>query len=205
MSLITLDVLRAAMPKLPAPKAAEYLPFLAAAMEEASINTALRIAAFLSQLGHESADFRYMEEVADGSAYEGRKDLGNTQPGDGKKFKGRGPIQITGRNNYAAFGKAVEQDFTSSLESAKLLASPQWGFKAAAWFWNTKKLNTYADTGDFQAITFRINGGCNGADDRDKRYDAARKALGIEGAPIVRKACAVYVAEWKAARAAKKA
>jgi predicted chitinase len=183
--LVTLKTITTVMPGINVARATAYLPHLTEAMEEAAINTPLRIAAFLSQLGHESGNFKYMEELADGSAYEGRKDLGNTQPGDGKKFKGRGPIQITGRANYEKFGKAVGQDFTSSLEAAKKLATPEWGFKAAAWFWNMRNLNVYADKGDFQAITYRINGGCNGADDRDKRYAFARKELGIEGAPLV--------------------
>ena len=68
-------------------------------MEKYQITTPLRRAAFLAQLAHESGELKYMEEIASGEAYEGRKELGNTAPGDGKRYKGRGPIQLTGRFN----------------------------------------------------------------------------------------------------------
>ena len=79
---------------------------LNAAMYEFHINSPLRQAAFIAQIAHESGELRYVKEIASGAAYEGRKDLGNTQPGDGMRYKGRGLIQITGRNNYAECGKA---------------------------------------------------------------------------------------------------
>src|SRR5512134_1807593 len=83
-----------------------YFEPLAEAMPANDINTPLRIAHFLAQLGHESGDLRYSEELASGIAYEGRLDLGNTQPGDGMRFKGRGLIQLTGRANYTRYGQA---------------------------------------------------------------------------------------------------
>ncbi len=152
----------------------EYFPHLEAAMAEAQINTPLRQAAFLAQLAHESAEFRYMEEIASGAAYEGRKDLGNTQPGDGKRFKGRGPIQLTGRANYAAAGKALGLNLVNDPESA---ASPEVGFRTAAWFWNKHSLNAPADVGDFDLITRKINGGFNGKQYRDAFYLVAKKVL----------------------------
>jgi len=120
---ITIEQLRAVMPNLSASKAAEYLPLLNTAMAEAQINTPQRKAMFLAQLAHESAQLRYFEEIASGAAYEGRKDLGNTQPGDGKRYKGRGPIQLTGRNNYRKAGQALGLD----LEGNPPLAAPPGG------------------------------------------------------------------------------
>jgi len=195
-----------ALPRASVTRLAALLPDLVRAMDAAQINTPARVAAFLAQLGHESGDLAYFEELASGEAYEGRKDLGNTQPGDGKKFKGRGPIQLTGRNNYRKFTQEVGSKFGVDFEkNPELVAEPKWGFMAAAWFWNMRKLNTFADKGDFQAITYRINGGCNGADDRDKKYEFARAALGIEGSPIIRKACQTYVAEVKSAASSARA
>jgi predicted chitinase len=183
--LLTADTLRKAMPGLPADRLVKVLPDLTAALDSADINTPPRIAAFLAQVGMESGDFKHMEELYSGERYEGRSDLGNNQPGDGKRFKGRGPIQLTGRANYAAFSKAMGQGdlFTRQPE---LVATYEWGFKAAAWFWNSRGLNKYADEGKFNAITFLINGGCMGYKNRDYRYAVAKKALGIEGLPFIK-------------------
>src|SRR5258705_11128168 len=106
------------MPNLSGEKRAQYLPFLQHAMEEFSINTPLREAAFLAQVAHESAEFRFMEEIWGPTAQQNRyepvtqksKELGNFHPGDGKRFKGRGPIQVTGRSNYQLYGSALEGD-----------------------------------------------------------------------------------------------
>ncbi|WP_414641263.1 LysM peptidoglycan-binding domain-containing protein [Archangium sp.] len=171
---LSLAQLRKIMPNLSAAKAEQYLPHLNKAMAEAGINTPKRQAAFVAQLAHESGEFRYMEEIASGAAYEGRKDLGNTQPGDGKRFKGRGPIQLTGRANYTAAGKALGLDLVNNPKSA---ATPEVGFRTAAWFWNTRNLNSYADAGNFKEITRRINGGYNGLADRQKYYARALDVL----------------------------
>jgi predicted chitinase len=139
----------------------QYAPYLNKAMQDAGINTPARQNAFLAQLGHESGQFRYMQELASGKAYEGRKDLGNTAPGDGVKYKGRGPIQITGKANYAAAGKALGIDLVNHPE---LAATPEVGFKTAAWFWNQKGLNAKADKGtaeSFSSITKSVNGCAN--------------------------------------------
>jgi predicted chitinase/LysM repeat protein len=171
---VSLAQLRAIMPNLSASKAQAYLPHLNRAMAEAGINTPKRQAAFIAQLAHESGEFRYMEEIASGSAYEGRRDLGNTQPGDGVRFKGRGPIQLTGRANYTAAGKALGLDLVGNPKSA---ATPEVGFRTAAWFWNTRNLNSYADAGNFKEVTRRINGGYNGLADRQKYYARALDVL----------------------------
>lgn len=149
---------------------------LAAAMAEAEINTVTRAAAFLAQLAHESGELRYMEEIADGSAYEGRKDLGNTQVGDGKRYKGRGPIQLTGRSNYRIAGKALGVDLENNPAQA---ADISVGFRIAAWYWTSRNLNARADNMDFLGITRAINGGTNGLEDRLKYYHRALEVLGV--------------------------
>lgn len=129
------------------------------AMTEFSIDTPDREAMFLAQVAHESGGFHYVKELASGQAYEGRADLGNIEQGDGIRFKGRGLIQITGRNNYRECGAALGLDLVENPESLELsdLAA-----RSAAWFWQTHGLNELADKGDFLRITKRINGGSNG-------------------------------------------
>lgn len=158
-AMLNADQFRALFPAAPA----DYLPHLNAAMAEAQITTLPRVHAFLAQLGHESMGLRHMQELANGEAYEGRDDLGNTQPGDGRRYKGRGPIQLTGRSNYRAAGKALGLDLEERPEQA---ATPQVGFRVAAWFWRTRGLNALADKGEFRTITRKINGGLNGWRDR---------------------------------------
>jgi putative chitinase len=131
---------------------------------------------FLAQLAHESGQLRYFEEIASGAAYEGRTDLGNIYPGDGVRYKGRGPIQLTGRNNYRAAGNALGVDFENN---PTLVATPEWGFKVAVWFWNSRNLNAAADRGDFDYTTYRINGGYNGNSARHYYWEQAKAALGI--------------------------
>ncbi|MFL4375337.1 glycoside hydrolase family 19 protein [Acinetobacter baumannii] len=123
----------------------------------------LRFAHFIAQLAYESGNFRYMEEIASGAAYEGRKDLGNVMAGDGVRFKGRGPIQLTGRDNYQKYGRALGIDFESHPE---LVAIPSIGLLVACKFWTNNGLNELADRDDILTITRRINGGTNGLDDR---------------------------------------
>jgi len=172
---ITSQQMQDCMPGLNSGLAGSSTPYMNAAMSEAGINTPARKAAFLAQLGHESGSLRWMQEIASGSAYEGRRDLGNVYPGDGRRYKGRGPIQLTGRANYIAASKALGIDLVNHPEWA---ASPQVGFRTAAWYWKTRNLNSYADRGDFQGITKRINGGYNGAADRNARYARCRRVMG---------------------------
>lgn len=126
----------------------------------------LRFAHFIAQLAHESGNFRYMEEIASGAAYEGRKDLGNTQAGDGKRYKGRGPIQLTGRANYRRYGQQLGIDFENNPE---IVAIPSVGLLVACKFWADNNLNALADQDDVTTITRRINGGLNGFEDRKNK------------------------------------
>ncbi len=162
------------MPNLGSEKARQYLPFLNQAMAEQGITTEPRKEMFLAQLAHESGGLRYMEEIASGAAYEGRKDLGNTQPGDGRRYKGRGPIQLTGRANYREVGKALGLDLERHPEIA---ARPEVGFRIAAYFWKSRGLNALADQGNFREVTRRINGGYNGLADRELYWARARAAI----------------------------
>lgn len=127
------------------------------------LETPLRLAHFMAQLTHESGSFRYMEEIASGQAYEGRKDLGNTEAGDGKRFKGRGPIQLTGRANYRRVGRALGIDLESNPTIA---AVPSIGLLTACYFWKDAGLNELADADEAGKITRAINGGTNGLQDR---------------------------------------
>jgi putative chitinase len=166
--------LRQIMPRLSDARARECLPSLDAAMVEADILTPQRQAAFLAQLAHESGELRYFEELASGEAYEGRRTLGNVQPGDGKRYKGRGPIQLTGRANYRAAGQALGIDLEANPERA---ADVDVGFRVAAWYWTGRGLNALADVGDFREITRRINGGFNGLEHREAYYRRALEVL----------------------------
>jgi predicted chitinase len=170
---VSLSQLKKIMPALSDKRAREVLPHLNKAMVEAKINTPKRQAAFLAQLAHESVQLRAFEEYASGAAYEGRRDLGNTRPGDGKRYKGRGPIQLTGRANYRAAGKALGIDLEGHPKRA---ADVDVGFRTAAWFWNSRNLNSLADKGNFREITRRVNGGYNGMTSRNAYY---RRALDV--------------------------
>jgi putative chitinase len=138
------------------------------------VDTRERRAMFLAQVGHESGQLRYVEEIASGAAYEGRADLGNTQPGDGVKFKGRGLIQITGRHNYRECGKEFKLDL---LSNPKLLSEPKLAALSAGWFWWKNNLNRFADVGDIEGCTRKVNGGLNGYKDRVMLYKRALAVL----------------------------
>lgn len=143
-------------------------------IEIASLNTALRQAHFLAQNAHESDGFKTTVEYASGKAYEGRKDLGNTKPGDGVRYKGRGLIQVTGRYNYRAMGKALGQDFE---DDPTMAAEFPWAAETAAVYWRDKNINRYADRNDIKAVTRAINGGLNGLADRQQYFNKALAVL----------------------------
>ncbi|MBH3405682.1 glycoside hydrolase family 19 protein [Pseudomonas glycinae] len=159
-------------------KAGVFAPVLNTAMQHYQIVGPKRAAAFIAQIGHESGQLRYVREIWGPTAaqrgYEGREDLGNTVPGDGRKYCGRGLIQITGRANYAACGEALGLDLINHPE---LLELPQHAAMSAAWFWKQKGLNDLADRDEFNTITRRINGGLNGLADRLALWKKAREVL----------------------------
>jgi predicted chitinase len=173
---VTSAQLKAIMPTLTAERLLAFVGPLNRTMWKHAITTPKRRAAFLAQLAHESDELRFMEELASGLAYEGRNDLGNTEPGDGKRFKGRGPIQLTGRANYRKAGEALGLKLEQNPEMA---ARPEIGCQIAGWFWQTRKLNALADDGDFAQITRRINGGLNGQKQRDTYYQKALSVLKV--------------------------
>lgn len=156
----------------------------AQALEEACIHfgivTALEKAHFLAQVAHESDGFKTATEYASGAAYEGRKDLGNTQPGDGKRFKGRGLIQITGRANYRTYSLWKYGDDRVVLNPAMLAELPD-AVDAAGWYWTVAKpkLPGLARADDLVGVTKAINGGRNGLIDRGERLAQAKKLFGI--------------------------
>lgn len=160
------------------PKAGVFVSVLNTAMQRYQIVGEKRMAAFLAQVGHESGQLRWVREIwgpTDAQRkYEGRADLGNTAPGDGRKYCGRGLIQITGRANYAACGEALGLDLINQPELVEL---PQHAAMSAAWFWKQKGLNDLADKDLFNTITRRINGGLNGLPDRLEIWGRAREVL----------------------------
>lgn len=173
---LSAEQLMAVMPNLSPQAANDYIAPLRAALSWGKINTPARIAAFLAQIAHESGELRYWQELASGNEYEGRTDLGNTQSGDGVLFKGRGPIQLTGRANYQAAGDALGLDLVNSPDQ---VLDPSIGFKTSAWFWQGHGLNELADDGDFETITRRINGGLNGEAQRLAYYNTALEVMGL--------------------------
>lgn len=162
-------------------RAKKWCAPLNSAMAAYDITTPDRAAAFLAQVGHESGGLLYVRELwgpTDAQKrYEGREDLGNTEPGDGFRYRGRGLIQITGRANYQQVSDALGLDFVTHPEELEL---PAFAALSAAWFWNSRDLNALADRGDFRSITRKINGGFNGYDDRVRRMKIAIEVLGEE-------------------------
>lgn len=173
--MITVDDLKRLCPFSSPQQLAKFAEPLNDAMAEYEINNVARETMFLAQIAHESGGFRYVRELASGEAYEGRADLGNTEAGDGVRFKGRGLIQITGRANYQAVGEALQHDFIAHPEE---LERPDYATRSAAWYWHSRGLNELADSGDFRRITKKINGGYNGMADRENYLTKAQEILG---------------------------
>jgi putative chitinase len=213
--MITLEQFSAMIPQNK--EAEEWYEAALVLFEEYKINTPLRIAGFMAQCAHESADFTRLEENLNYSEKalngvfgryfgKGKRDakdyardpkkianyvyqdefrskrgaLGNTNAGDGWRFRGRGIKQLTGRNNYKAFGKSVG---ITPEEAAEYVATPKGAIESACWFWKTNKLEKYADKDDNLGLTKKINGGTIGLEDRNRRYEEAKAVLGGKSLP----------------------
>ncbi|MBS9532788.1 hypothetical protein KIH27_04200 [Mycobacterium sp. M1] len=172
---VSADELRRIVPELTPERAEEIVGPLNDAMRDGGMDTPERQAAFISQLAVESDRFRTFEEYASGSEYEGRADLGNTEPGDGERYKGRGAIQVTGRYNYTRMSEDLGVDFVNHPE---LAARPEYAFKSALWYWNSRNGNAVADGGDIVKITEMVNGGHYGLAERTDYYNRGLQVLG---------------------------
>ena len=179
IELIKIEQLNQLMPAAPSATLAASIEPLNNACIEFQINTPQRITAFLAQLAHESGELRWMNEIWGPTEAQHRYEppsklaarLGNTQPGDGKRYRGRGPIQLTGRANYKIAGAALALPLEDNPD---LVATPAVGIRVAGWFWHSKGLNAMADQNNFLGITRRINGGTNGLADRTKYWERAK-------------------------------
>ena len=213
--MITLEQFSAMIPSNKEPE--EWYENVVDMFMKYDIITPLRIAGFMAQCGHESADFNRLEENLNYSENalnsvfgryfgEGKRDaaeyarkpekianyvyqdefrskrgqMGNTEEGDGWRFRGRGIKQLTGRNNYTAFGKTVGM---TAEEAAEYVATKKGALESACWFWSTNNIDKYADNDDIVGMSKRINGGTIGLDDRKFRYERAKQILGSEGVP----------------------
>ena len=195
---LTIDSLRAMttngrLSTKQAPNAMSVLAALGMHGHKFGMMQAHRLAQYLAQLMHESNDFTYDREIWGPTPaqrrYEGRKDLGNVRNGDGSKFRGYGPIQLTGRDNVTRFYEWCvenfpELDVPNFVDNPKLICTDPWEGLSAIWYWSIgnptgKSLNRYADNGDIEMVTKRVNGGLNGYQDRLNRY--ARVALVLLG------------------------
>jgi putative chitinase len=176
---VTLTQLHAIMTHLSRTKGHLYIEPLNRAMGEFHVTNHLRKAAFLAQIAEESVELLYFQEIASGWEYDITRNrrlalgLGNTHVGDGPRYKGRGPIQLTGRSNYRRAGAALGLDLEGHPDQA---AHANVGFRVAGWYWVTHGLNGLADARDFRDITLRINGGLNGYSVRLAYY---HRALGV--------------------------
>ena len=173
--------------RVSAARYAELCPAFNAAMIQAGCTTERRATMWCAQVGHESGGLQWMEEIwgptRDQLTYEGRVEgLGNTQPGDGFRFKGRGPIQITGRYNYSkvsvwAHSKGYVPTPTYFVDNPTELSNPTYGFLGAVWYWTVaRNMNGYADIDDLRGATQAVNGGLNGLADRDAYWRRAGNA-----------------------------
>jgi putative chitinase len=172
---ITVGVLSAVCPKLLSPE--RVVMAMLPALPIGDIKSEAREAMWLAQLAHESCEFRVFREVwgptPDQLRYEGNAKLGNVHPGDGHRYRGRGPIQLTGRGNYRVYGDELGLPLEEKPELVEVLDV---GFKVAALYWKKHDLNKYADVGNVKQVTLLINGGLHGEPQREVYYLRALRA-----------------------------
>lgn len=175
--MLTLTALAQIMPDA-GDRVAAFWPYLAKYMPMYGINTKLRETAFLATIAEESGELQYTREIWGPTpaqrTYEGRIDLGNTEPGDGRRYKGRGLISITGRDNYRKASQALGIDYVTNPE---LMQYPDDATRTACWWWSAHGLNELADVPDFKAVTKRVNGGLTHFDRREAFYERALEVL----------------------------
>ena len=173
--------MRRAFPGLSTARAAELNSGLNTALRLAGCTTVKRAAMFCAQIGEESISLTAPTELASGAEYEGRADLGNTHPGDGVRFKGRGFIQITERFNYGelsrwAHAKGLVPSATYFIDHPGQLATDKYVWLGPIWYWTVARpMNHLADAGNIEDATRAINGGLNGIADRTNRWHLCLK------------------------------
>ena len=167
---------------LPMQRYQELLPAMVECLRQAQCNTENRVAFLLANVAHETAGLVYSEEIASGEAYEGRADLGNTEPGWGVKYKGRGWLQLTGAENYRQFSqwayeKGIAPTPTHFFDHPELVADDRYVGLSTSWYWTVARpdINSLCDANDFTSVVIRINGGTNGLDDRERRLVVCRE------------------------------
>jgi putative chitinase len=144
-------------------------------LDRFQINTPNRMCHFLSQTAHESGGLQWLQELASGGDYEDRTDLGNTQPGDGPKYKGAGVIQLTGRCNYQAFSDFIHDP---NVMNGVGYVSTTYPFSSAGFWWHNNEMNDLCDRGaSVEQVTERVNGGFNGLADREAYYQQACQVI----------------------------
>jgi putative chitinase len=171
--MLTADQIRSVAPTSSAKIVQGVVQSMASHGREFGLDRPHREVHFMAQIAHESAHFRTTTEYASGAAYEGRKDLGNTRKGDGKRFRGRGLIQLTGRANHRTFTDWMVKRAPGSPDfeaEPELVADFPWAFLASVYYWQSRNLNRYADQNNIEMISRRINGGYNGYQDRLNYY-----------------------------------
>ncbi len=192
---ITVAHLQSVMPQARLSLLETYAQPLADSMFRHAITGVLRCSHFLAQVAQESGQLLFTEEIASGAAYEGRLDLGNTQPGDGPRFKGRGLLQITGRSAYTAFSKYAGVPLLTGQETRRVATEASLAVESAAWFWTMHDLNRLEDRDDIVAITKVINGGLNGYARRHTYLLRAKAAFPAPASPAIPQTVAPTVAQ----------
>jgi putative chitinase len=184
--MLTVAVFNAVCPRCPSARVARVVAALNAAFADSTVSTPVHLAAFLAQAAHESGEFQHWHERWGPTDAQRRYEppstlattLGNTQPGDGFRYRGRGPFQLTGRANYRECGARLGLPLEADPD---LVEQVPVGCRTAVDYWDTRQLSRWADgtQAGFRMMTRLLNGGANGLPSRETYHDAARQALGL--------------------------